>query len=137
MPLGRFVYEASWTPVRGAYILPLRFFAPDRTQNPNDYLEVVSVVEVGGINFAITRGGGLFVRDKGQYKTPEQVERLVSLFNLLLAEFALLGLASHPLTDIELQIGRLIGRHASITGGWGSFGESVQTGDIGSRCSRT
>jgi hypothetical protein len=121
--LGRFIYDHDWTPVKGTYILPLRFFAPDRTSDPNDYLEVIKVLDVAGTDFAISRGGGLFVRDKGQYNTREQHEKLVELFNLLLAEFAFQGLASHPVTDIEIQSAKLIGKHVSITGGWGSFAD--------------
>lgn len=141
--LGRFIFDDDWTPLKGTYILPLKFFTSDRTAgtaDPNDYLEVVRVVEVAGTDFAITRGGGLFVRDNGQYGTRESREKLVELFNLLLAEFAFQGLASHPVTDIEVQSAKLIGQHASITGGWGSFADrtwgpyvllAMQTRDLG------
>ena len=147
--LGRFIYDPDWTPLKGTYILPLRFFTTDRTgrtADPNDYLEVIQVVDVAGTDFAITRGGGLFVRDIGQYRTREALGKLVELFNLLLAEFAFQGLASHPVTDIEIQCAKLIGRHASITGGWGSFADrtwgpyvllAMQVRDVGDGYGRT
>lgn len=123
MPLGRFVYEPAYTPLKGTYILPLRFFKVGQALDPNEYLEVLQVLDVGGTDVAITRGGGLFVRDKGQYKTRESHQQLVDTFNLLLAEFALQGLASHPVTYTEVQAGKLIGRFACIAGGGGRFGD--------------
>ncbi len=123
LPLSRFIYEPNWTPLKGMYVLPLRFFGSDRTVDPNDYLEVVRVVSVSGTDVAVTRGGGLFVRDRGQYKSRGAIDDLAGTFNFLLAEFALQGLASHPVTDVEIQDAKLIGRHASITGGWGSFAD--------------
>ena len=75
LPLGRFVFDTAWTPLKGAHMHPLRFFAVDRSKDPNDYLEVLEVVEVDGTNVAITRGGGLFVRDRGQYETHDSLVR--------------------------------------------------------------
>jgi hypothetical protein len=124
LPLSRFIFEGSWTPVRGTYLYPLKVLeADDRPTDPNDYLEVIRVVPVTGVDVAITRGGGLFARDRGQYLTPEAINRLVDILNIVTCEFALAGLVSQPVTDIDIQSGKLIGRHISITGGWGSFGE--------------
>ncbi len=78
--LGRFVYEPSWTPLRGTYLWPLKFFGPERSHEPNDYLEVIKVVEVSGVDVAISRGGGLFVRDHGQLATREAILRLTDTF---------------------------------------------------------
>ncbi len=123
LPLGRFIYDYDWTPLKGTYIYPLRFFGSDRSYDPNDYLEVVRVVDIDGTDVAITRGGGLFVRDNEQFQTRETTGSLVSLLNLLLCEFAFQGLVSQPITDTDVQSAKLIGRHASITGGWGSYAE--------------
>jgi hypothetical protein len=123
LPLARFIYDRAWVPVRGTYLSPLRFFASDRTLDPNDYLEVIRVVDVAGTNFAITRGGGLFVREDERYSNRDGLEALVHLYNLLQAEFAFHGIPAHPVTDIEIQSGKLIGKHASITGGFGAFAE--------------
>jgi hypothetical protein len=117
LPLARFIYDTAWTPLWGAYLYPLRYFAPERSTDPNDYLEVVCVTSVCGKNVAITRGGGLFVRVPGVERTEEAVDNVVTVLNCLLCEFALEGLTSSPITDIDVQDGKLIGRHASITGG--------------------
>jgi hypothetical protein len=124
LPLSRFIFDASWTPVRGTYLYPLKVLGVDeRPTDPNDYLEVIKVVPVTGVDVAIRRGGGLFARDKGQYSTPEAINRLVDTLNMITCEFALAGLVSQPVTDIDIQSCKLIGRYISITGGWGSFGE--------------
>lgn len=145
-PLARFIYDTAWTPVRGTYLAPHRFFAPERTTDPNDYLEVIRVVDVGGTNFAITRGGGLYVRDREAYASAEGLGGLVALYNLLLAELAFYGLPAHPVTDIEIQSGKLIGRFASINGGFGVFAErtwgpfvllAMQKRDMGEKYSRS
>jgi len=121
LPLARFIYNPDWTPLKGVYIYPLKFFAADRSWDPNDYLEVIRVINVIGTDVAITRGGGLFVRNHGQFKTPESIDQLVLLFNLLLCEFAFEGLEPEPVTYTDVQDAKLIGRHVSITGGYGSY----------------
>jgi hypothetical protein len=123
LPLSRFVYDQEWTPIKGAWVLPLVFFGTDRTLDPNDYLEVMRVIPIGDADVAVTRGGGLFVRDRGQYNSPESRDRLADSLNLLLAEFAVQGLPSKPITDIEIHDGKLIGRHAAIVGGGGRFAD--------------
>jgi hypothetical protein len=124
LPLSRFIYEPSWTPVRGTYLYPLKLLDVDELPtDPNDYLEVIRVIPVTGVDVAITRGGGLFVRDRGQYSTPQAIDALVNILNILTCEFTLAGLVSQPVTDIDVQSGKLIGQHISITGGWGSFGD--------------
>ena len=55
--------------------------------------------------------------------TERQVRQLLTVMNILLCRFALCGLASHPVTDLDIQSARLIGRHISITGGWATWGE--------------
>ncbi len=122
-PLGRFIYDRAWTSLKGAYLYPLRFFATERSNDPNDYLEVVRVFDVSGVDIAVTRGGGLFARDRGQLNSSTGTDQLVSIINLLLCQFALEGLISHPVTDIDIQAGKLIGHHASIVGGGGSYAE--------------
>jgi hypothetical protein len=92
LPLGRFIYEKSWTPVWGCYLNPLRFFGPvgpDGFTNPNDYLEVVKVLDVADTDVAISRGGGLFVRTDRLERTPEAVGTVVRIFNLVLCELAI------------------------------------------------
>jgi hypothetical protein len=124
MPLSRFIFEPNWTPVIGTYIFPLRVLGvPDRPTDPNDYLEVVKVISVVGTDIAITRGGGLFARDQGQYSSQAAVDKLCSTLNLLLCEFATAGLVSQPATYADIRGGKLIGRYASIVGGGGSFGD--------------
>ena len=123
LPLGRFVYATEWTPLRGAYLYPLRYFDIERSYEPNDYLEVIRVIAAGGRDVAITRGGGLFVRMRDMTFSVEEAERIAAVLNLVQCEFALHGLVSHPVVDSDVQAGKLIGRHASITGGYGSFGE--------------
>jgi hypothetical protein len=120
LPLGRFVFDTAWTPLKGAHMHPLRFFAVERSIDPNDYLEVLEVVEVDRTNVAITRGGGLFVRDRGQYETHDSLVRLAACLNLLLCELTLRGVVSEPVTAIDIHDARLIGRHAAIVGGWGN-----------------
>lgn len=120
IPLGRFVYESKGTPLKGTHILPLMFFDLKPSLDPNDYLEVVRVISVSGTDVAITRGSGIFVRDHGEYSSREGIDALTGVFNLLLAEFALQGLISHPVTDVEIQSATLMGRHATITGGGGT-----------------
>ena len=120
-PLSRFVYDQAWTPLKGAYIFPLKYFAVERSYDPNDYLEVIRVIDVVGADVAITRGGGLFVRTP--LESGVSASRVAEVLNLLLCQFALCGLASHPITDTDVQDGKLIGRHASITEGWGAHGE--------------
>lgn len=123
LPLARFIYDRDWTPVWGAYLYPLRFFGPERSNEPNDYLQVARVVSVHGRNIAITRGGGLFVRTREEERTEAAVDTVFTVLNCLLCEFALEGLVSAPITDTDVQDGKLIGRHASITGGWGDYGD--------------
>jgi hypothetical protein len=124
LPLSRFIFEPSWTPVRGTYLHPLKLLDVDELPtDPNDYLEVIRVFPVTGVDVAITRGGGLFVRDRGQYSSPQAIDQLVNIFNMLTCEFTLAGLVSQPVTDLDLQSGKLIGQHISIAGGWGSFGD--------------
>jgi hypothetical protein len=48
---------------------------------------------------------------------------VVRLFNLILRELAIRGVASHPVTDTDIQHGRLIDRSAAIVRGGGSHGE--------------
>ncbi len=110
--------------MRGTYLYPLKVLGANAPLNDaNDYLEVIRVVPVTGVDVAITRGGGLFARDRGQYSTPPAVNRLVEILNVLTCEFTLAGLVSQPVTDIDMQSGKLLGQHISITGGWGSFGD--------------
>jgi hypothetical protein len=124
LPLSRFIFEPSWTPVLGTYLYPLKLLDVDELPtDPNDYLEVIRVVPVTGMDVAITRGGGLFVRDRGQYSARQAIDALVQSLNILTCEFTLAGLVSQPVTDIDVQSGKLIGKYVSITGGWGSFGE--------------
>jgi len=119
LPLGRFVFDTAWTPLKGAHMQPLRFFAADRSTDPNDYLEVLVVVTVDGTEVAVTRGGGLYVRDHGQYVSDGSFFQLAGIFNLLLCELTLRGVVSEPITTIDIQDGRLIGHHAAMVGGWG------------------
>lgn len=122
--LSRFIYDRSWTPLWGAYLYPLRYFGPERSTNPNDYLEVIRVLEVGETDIGITRGGGLFARDHDCCRRrQEEIDRIVDLFNLVLCELCLHDLVSLPVTDPDIQSGKLVGKHASITGGWGSHGD--------------
>jgi hypothetical protein len=125
-PLGRFLYEKSWTPVWGCYLNPLRFFgqaADYQSMDPNDYLEIVRVLDADETDVAITRGGGLFVRTDRLERTPEAVETVVRTFNPILCELAIRGVASHPVTDTDIQDGRLIDRSVAIAGGGGPHGE--------------
>jgi hypothetical protein len=122
LPLARFIDERSWTPLKGTYLNPLRSFG-HRSNDPNAFLEVVTVIKVKGTDMAITRGSGLFVRDRGQYSTPESRDALAALFNLVLCELAFHNVASQPVTDVDIQDGRLIGRYASIIGGFDWFTE--------------
>jgi hypothetical protein len=55
LPLGRFNFEPDWTPLLGTYIVPLPFFATDRSNDPND-LVVERVLAVWDSDVAITRG---------------------------------------------------------------------------------
>jgi hypothetical protein len=124
LPLSRFIFEPSWTSVRGTYLYPLKLLDVDELPtDPNDYREVIRVVQVTGVDVAITRGGGLFVRDRGQYSTPQAIDSLVNILNVLTCEFTLAGLVSQPVTDIDMQSGKLIGQYISIAGGTGSFGD--------------
>lgn len=123
LPLGRFVYEQSWTALRGAYVYPLRYFGDERSTDPNDYLEVVRVLVVDGIDVAVTRGGGLFVRTGTTLGTVSQIGRIAEVLNLVLCEMAVHGLYSHNVADTDVMDARLIGQHASIVGGWGLHGE--------------
>jgi hypothetical protein len=124
LPLGRFSYEPCWTPLFGAYIYPLRLFANDRSYDPNDYLEVVRVENIAGTDVAITRGGGLFVRDRLEGRLDaETTENISGLFNLILCELTLLEFISQPFTDADIHSAKLIGRHASILGGWGYYAD--------------
>ncbi len=100
----------------------LRFFGTDRATDPNDYLEVLQVVDALGTDVAVTRGGGLFVRMDRPIAV-DDAEAIAITLTLVLCEFAIRGLFSHPITDIDVQSGKLIGRHASITGGFGMFGD--------------
>jgi len=119
LPLGRFIYDRSWVPVRGSYIYPMKYFGLQRSTNPNDYIEVIRVIEVGGRKVAVTRGGGVFVRDHGEFGTEEGIGALVAALNLLLCELALHGMPSEPMTFVDIQCGKLIGQHAVIVGGSG------------------
>ena len=120
-PFDRFLSAEDWTPLLGNWIHPLRVFRGERPSDPNTYLAIVEVVDVLGVEVAITLGGGMFVRNRGQYESIEQRYDLVGIFNLLLCEFAFAGLEPEPVTLSDLQDGRLIGRHAGIFGGWGNY----------------
>lgn len=121
LPLGRFVYNREWTPLRGAYIHPHRYFG-ERSLDPNDYLEVVKVVtDVGGVDVAVTRGGGMFVR--APIKEGADPDQVAAVLNLLLCELTFAGLWSQPVAGHDAQVGKLIGRHAAIFGGSGEFAE--------------
>jgi hypothetical protein len=56
-------------------------------------------------------------------RTEAAIDSVVTVLNCLLCEFALEGLTSSPITDTDVQDGKLIGQHASITGGWGDYGD--------------
>lgn len=124
IPLERFIHDASWTPVLGTYLYPLRHFGRKKEPavDPNDYLEVVHVIHFSGRDVAVTRGGGLFVRQHGPRREMSDVHEIVSLFNLILCEFAFDGVVSDPVTDTDVHMGKLIDRHAAIAGGFGSYG---------------
>ncbi|RKQ90483.1 hypothetical protein C8N24_0288 [Solirubrobacter pauli] len=122
IPLGRFVYVREHVPLRGAYIYPLKYFGDERSLDPNDYLEVLRVVPVRGVDVAVTRGGGMFVR--GPQKADTELEAVAEILNLLLCEFAFMsGLYSQPVSGHDVQAGKLIGLHAAIFGGGGDFAE--------------
>jgi hypothetical protein len=119
--LERFVRDEDWVPLKGTYLWPLKLFAAERSRDPGDYLEVLRIVDVLGTDVAITRGGGLFVRDTGRFGTVEAMVDLANLFNVLLCEFAFNGLEPEPVTMTDVQSGKLIERHASLTNGFGNY----------------
>ncbi len=82
LPLGRFIFEPDWTPLLGAYINPLAFFAGDRSSDPNDYLLV------GGLTlftyalhrldpvFILGEGAGIFIYSRNLYLIWRKQRRL-------------------------------------------------------------
>jgi hypothetical protein len=118
-----FIYADAWIPVLGSYLYPLRYFGSDRSGNPLDYLEVIKVVRVDETDVAITRGGGLFVRMTPNGRSEEEVERVRKILNLVVCELAFAGIKSAPINDTDIQTGKLIGRHISIVGGFGEYGQ--------------
>jgi hypothetical protein len=124
----RFSSAEAWTPLFGCWMYPLRVFGP-RPTDPMEYLKVIEVVDVVGTDVAVTHGGGIFVRNCGQYETSKNKYELVALLNLLLCEFAFWGIYSEPFTFRDLQEGRLIGFHAGIFGGFGEYAHKT-TGPV-------
>jgi hypothetical protein len=110
--------------MRGTYLYPLRILGTGvRPNDANDYLEVVAVLKVGGCKVAVTRGGGIFVRQRDPVHSWEEAVETVRVLNLLVCELALNGLISEPVSTADIQSGKLIGRHIAIAGGWGNFPE--------------
>lgn len=124
IPLTRFLFEPEWVPVQGTYLYPLRVLqAEERPREVNDYLEVVTVVDVGGRRVAVTRGGGMFLRARVTTDTWAEAVEVTRILNLLVCELTLHGLISEPVSTAHIQAGKLIGRHIAIPGGWGDFAE--------------
>jgi hypothetical protein len=128
LPLDRFadVRTTSWTPVRGTYLFPLRILeATDRSNDPNDYLEVIRVIDVHDIDVAVTRGGGFYIRCAEDYQDPdEDMQRYVETLNLITCEISLEGHFARPVTDYDVGPAKLIGRHIGAVGGGGWFAET-------------
>lgn len=127
LPLERFTGQtASWTPVRGTYLFPLRLL--DVTQHPNDpndYLEVIRVIDVNGNDVAVTRGGGLYVRCADNFQdSDEDMQRYVDTFNLIACEVSLEGHFAGPITDHDIGPAKLIGEYVGTWGGGGWFAET-------------
>jgi hypothetical protein len=123
MPLWRFVNETSWTRMWGCYLNPLRYFGADRPVDPIEFLRIMKVLELGGVDVAITRGGGLFVRTDDLTRTPEAVHRVVKMFNVILCHLTFRNITAHPVTDTDIQDARLIDDAIAIVEGWGMHGE--------------
>lgn len=123
VPLGRFLFGESWTPVWGAHVYPLRFFGQGGSNDPNDYLEVIKVITADDSDVALTRGGGLYARAREDSRSEREVQRVMRLLNLVVCELSIQGVASDPVNDTDIQMGKLIGHHIAIAGGWGMYGE--------------
>jgi hypothetical protein len=127
LPLDRFINQAdSWTPVRGTYLFPLRYLeATERSKDPNDYLEVIRVIDVNGTDVAVTRGGGLYVRCADDYQdTDADMQHYVEAFNLIACEVSLEGHFARSVTDYDVGPAMLIGMHIGAAGGGGWFAET-------------
>lgn len=123
--IGQFLASNSWTPLKGSYIFPLKVFGDDRPPLAADYLEVLSVRDANGVDVAITRGGGLFVRPDPDLELVDSsyARQVAATLNFVLCELSVQGMVSHAVTETDVQDGRLLGHHATILGGWGNHGE--------------
>lgn len=97
----------------------------ERPNDPNDYLEVIRVIEANGNDVAVTRGGGLYVRCADNYQdSQEDMQRYAETFNIIACEISLEGHFARPITDYDIGPAKLIGNYIGTWGGAGWFAET-------------
>jgi hypothetical protein len=137
-PLDRFRMTPPYprdTRVIGTHLFPIRLFGYDggvggaglRVGDEDEATRVIRTFEVQGQQLFVTRMGGIFVRppesysDYGDEGEPTPLEekmrfqnRALPLFNLLVCELALEGVAAEPVSTLDIARGQLVDGFAAI-----------------------
>jgi hypothetical protein len=121
--------------VIGTYLYPYRLLTEPRFDDLSSAIEIVAVSAAAPREILLTRNGGLFVRppaelnDHGNPQASDRVrdfdakvefeENAARWFNLLICEFALLGIVSEPATPVHISRGTLFEGGIVVTGAGG------------------
>lgn len=121
--------------VIGTYLYPYRLLTEPRFDDLSSAIEIVAVSRAGSREILLTRNGGLFVRPPADLSHPRNYqasdqfsdfdakvafeENVARWFNLLICEFALLGIVSEPATPVHISRGTLFDRGIVVTGAGG------------------